>query len=94
MQEVRLDLATYDELQDSVRKKTALEHELVKVKEAHEAEIEKLVNERKVAQAMQEFESETGLKLTDIGFIRRSVCCEGTCIEEDFRYVVETRIEL
>lgn len=50
--------------------------------------------ERKVAQAMQEFESETGLKLTDIGFVRRSVYREDTCIEEDFRYEVETRIEL
>lgn len=50
--------------------------------------------ERKIAQAMQEFERETGLKLTDIGFVRRSVYLEGTCIEEDFRYAVETRIEL
>ncbi len=50
--------------------------------------------ERKVAQAMQEFERETGLKLTDIGFVRRSVYREDTCIEEDFRYAVETRIEL
>ena len=50
--------------------------------------------ERKVAQAMQEFESETGLKLTDIGVVRRSVYREDTCIDEDFRYEVETRIEL
>ena len=50
--------------------------------------------ERKVAQAMQEFESETGLKLTDIGVVRRSVYREDNCIEEDFRYEVETRIEL
>lgn len=52
MQEVRLDLATYDELQDSVRTKAAridaLEHELAKVKEDHEAEIEKLTKEGKV----------------------------------------------
>ena len=52
MQEVRLDLATYDELQDSVRTKTAridaLEHELAKVKEDHEAEIEKMAKEGKV----------------------------------------------
>ncbi len=52
MQEVRLDLATYDELQDSVRTKTAridaLEHELAKVKEDHEAEIEKLTKQGKV----------------------------------------------
>ena len=50
--------------------------------------------ERKVAQAMYEFEIETGLKLTDIGFIRRAVYREDTCVEEDFRYAVETRIEL
>lgn len=52
MQEVRLDLATYDELQDSVRTKTAridaLEHELAKVKEDYEAEIEKMAKEGKV----------------------------------------------
>lgn len=52
MQEVRLDLATYNELQDSVRTKTAridaLEHELAKVKEDHEAEIEKLTKQGKV----------------------------------------------
>lgn len=52
MQEVRLDLATYDELKDSVRTKTAridaLEHELAKVKEDHEAEIEKLTKQGKV----------------------------------------------
>lgn len=52
MQEVRLDLATYNELQDSVRTKTAridaLEHELAKVKEDHEAEIEKMAKQGKV----------------------------------------------
>ena len=52
MQEVRLDLATYDELQDSVRTKTAridaLEHELAKVKDDHEEEIEKMAKEGKV----------------------------------------------
>lgn len=52
MQEVRLDLATYDELKYSVRTKTAridaLEHELAKVKEDHEAEIEKLTKQGKV----------------------------------------------
>lgn len=57
--------------------------------------IEKKVDlERKVAKAMHEFESETGLKLTDIGFIRRAVYREDTCVEEDFSYAVETRIEL
>ena len=52
MQEVRLDLATYNELQDSVRTKTAridaLEHELAKVKEDHESEIEKMSKQGKV----------------------------------------------
>lgn len=52
MQEVRLDLATYDELQDSVRTKTAridaLEHELAKMKENHEYEIETMSKEGKV----------------------------------------------
>ena len=52
MQEVRLNLATYDELLDNVRTKSArivaLEHELAKVKEDHEAEIEKLTKEGKV----------------------------------------------
>ena len=52
MQEVRLELATYNELQDSVRTKTAridaLEHELAKVKEDHEEEIEKMAKEGKV----------------------------------------------
>ena len=49
MQEVRLDLATYDELQDSVRTKTAridaLEHELAKMKKNHEYEIETMSKE-------------------------------------------------
>lgn len=44
MKEVRLELATYDELQMRVRSKTerinALEHELAEEKENHEAEIE------------------------------------------------------
>lgn len=52
MNEVRLDLAQYDELQYSVRSKTkridALEHELAKVKEDYEAEIEKLTEQGKV----------------------------------------------
>lgn len=52
MQEVRLELATYDELQKKVHTKTerinALEHELAKVKEDHEAEIEKLTKQGKV----------------------------------------------
>ena len=52
MQEVRLELATYDELQDKVRIKNdrinALENELAKVKEDHEAEIEKMAKEGKV----------------------------------------------
>lgn len=50
--------------------------------------------ERKVAQAMHEFESETGLKLTEIGFVRRTAYRVDTCVEEDFKYVVETRVEL
>ena len=45
-------MATYDELLDNVRTKSArivaLEHELAKVKEDHEAEIEKLTKEGKV----------------------------------------------
>lgn len=52
MQEVRLELTTYNELQDKVRTKNdrinALESELAKVKEDHEAEIEKMTKEGKV----------------------------------------------
>ena len=52
MQEVRLDLATHDELQDKVRTRNAridaLEQELAQVKEDHEAEIEKMAHEGKV----------------------------------------------
>lgn len=52
MQEVRLELTTYDELQMIVRLKTerinALEHELAKVKENHEDEIETMAKEGKV----------------------------------------------
>lgn len=52
MQEVRLDLVTYDALQRSIQSMTerinALEQELAKVKEDHEAEIDKLVKEGKV----------------------------------------------
>ena len=52
MEEVRLELATYDELQVRIRTKTAridaLEHELAKVKEDHESEIEKLTKQGKV----------------------------------------------
>ena len=52
MQEVRIELATYDELQKKVHTKTerinALEHELAKVKENHEAEIEMMAKEGKV----------------------------------------------
>lgn len=51
-QEVRLDLVTYDALQHSIQSKTerinALERELAKVKEDHEAEIEKLTKQGKV----------------------------------------------
>ncbi len=50
--------------------------------------------ERKVSEALSEFEKETGLKLTEIGLVRRSVYREGTCIEDSFIYAVETRIEL
>lgn len=52
MQEVRLELATYNELQDKIRTKNdrinALENELAKVKEDHEAEIEKMAKDGKV----------------------------------------------
>lgn len=52
MQEVRLELATYDELQKKVHTKTerinALEQELAEVKENHEAEIETMAKEGKV----------------------------------------------
>ena len=52
MQEVRIELATYDELQKKVHTKTerinALEHELAEVKENHEAEIEMMAKEGKV----------------------------------------------
>lgn len=52
MQEVRLELTTYDKLQMIVRLKTerinALEHELAKVKENHEDEIEMMAKEGKV----------------------------------------------
>lgn len=51
-QEVRLDLVTYDALQHSIQSKAerinALERELAKVKEDHEAEIEKLTKQGKV----------------------------------------------
>ena len=52
MQEVRIELSTYDELQKKVHTKTqrinALEHELAEVKENHEAEIEMMAKEGKV----------------------------------------------
>lgn len=52
MQEVRLELTTYDSLQNSINKKSArieaLELELFKVKEEHEAEIKKMAMEGKV----------------------------------------------
>jgi len=52
MQEVRLELTTYDALQSSISSKSAridaLEQELAKVKEDHEAEIEKMAKEGKV----------------------------------------------
>ena len=52
MNEVRLDLVQYDDLNNRIRTKTerinALEQELSKLKEDHEAEIDKLVKEGKV----------------------------------------------
>lgn len=52
MQEVRLELTTYDALQSTIQNKgariDALEQYLAKVKEDHEVEIEKMANEGKV----------------------------------------------
>ena len=52
MSKVELELATYDALQHNISAKAAridaLESELVKVKEDHEAEIEKMAKEGKV----------------------------------------------
>ena len=52
MNEVRLDLAQYDDLNNRIRTKTerinALEQELSNLKESHKEEIEKLVEEGKV----------------------------------------------
>lgn len=52
MQEVRLELATYNALQDNIRTKSdlidTLYSELAKVKKNHKDEIEKMANEGKV----------------------------------------------
>lgn len=52
MQEVRLDLTTYDELKNRVRTRNArinaLEKELQNIKDDHEEEIDKMVKEGKV----------------------------------------------
>ena len=52
MQEVRLELATYNALQDNIRTKSdlidSLYSELAKVKKNHKDEIEKMANEGKV----------------------------------------------
>lgn len=52
MQEVRLELATYDELQYTIRTKNeriiALKNELERVEKDHESEIEKMAKEGKV----------------------------------------------
>ena len=62
--------------------------------ELSEVKEKKATLERKVSEAMSEFEKETGLRLSDIGFVRRTIYREDTCIEDGFVYAVETRIEL
>ena len=53
----------------------------------------KLEMEQKISDAMKEFEDETGLEVSSVGFYRCTKS-NGFGIEEDYNYNVETTIKL
>ncbi len=53
----------------------------------------KIILEGKISEAMSEFESETGLSVSDIGFVRRCTYTD-MGVEMDSQYVVQAKIEL
>lgn len=58
-----------------------------------EVKKKKLEMEQKISDAMKEFEDETGLEVSSVGF-SRCTKSKDLVIEEDYNYNVETNVNL
>lgn len=61
--------------------------------ELSELKKKKIILEGKISEAMSEFESETGLPVSEIGFVRRSIYSD-MGVETDCQYVVQSKVLL